>query len=239
MRLPAAPPRGSRNRGNGLCACAGPRRSTVLPRAGARAPDHRGSVPACGHLLVYRLRRICGLAGQQPVLAGEVALHQGCGLRAGGDARIEAAEERLDEAARDQRRELAARWGVEGREVERTRVAQGGVGGSLAQTARGRGRSRAERLRGSPRSCVRRPPAPQSGDEGACRPPPGTSSVSPTESTLGVPWSVPSSSRAGSSRDSRSSRRLAPRSLPSARVRGSGRDGRAWKARRRAPGRGR
>ncbi len=95
-----------------------------------RVPVRR--VPARGQCAVDRFELIRGavLVAHQAVVAREVVGHQLGGRRQAGRARVQAAEEALDEAARHQRREQPLGGRVERADVERARVAQRGVGGA-------------------------------------------------------------------------------------------------------------
>ena len=79
-------------------------------------------------LLQLRSRPVA--VGHEPVVAREVALHQPRGGGQARGARIEATEEALDEAARDERRQEVLAGGVKRAHVQGARVAQRGVGGA-------------------------------------------------------------------------------------------------------------
>ena len=185
-------------------------------RASAGSPS--SGVAARGELAVdlLELGRGAVAVGHEPVVAGEVARHQLGRRGQARGARVEAPEEALDEAPRDERREQTLGGGVEGADVERARVAQRGVGGARRERLvhvdeveldgaqqfldRARDVDRQRRRRAGGRRC-------------------GTSSTSPTAITRGVPVVGALEQRA----------RLAPRAarsaLRDARTRSCERDG--------------
>ncbi len=248
------PPRASRSRRSGRCACAGPRRSAaavarcsvgsprVAPARGQlavellqlarRAPSELG---ARGHRRpgsvepAPRRSRVRSVPGSSRYSPGKWRSMSSRRRRVAGRARVQAPEERLHEAP-CQRASRAAARSERGRS-RRSASATGAAPSSRrsARTARARARSPAAGALSSS-SIVRATSIGSAGAPACVGAAAGMSSTSPTASTSGWPGSCPRAALPVARARAAAPAARPARAPASARARGSGRDGRAGRA---------